>query len=62
MSSLEIFTLIGDILQWTFGIFELIGNYFNSFLLISGFLGFFYWMNLQKQYNKEAEKDPNQIK
>ena len=62
MSSIEIFTILGDIFQWTFGIFELIGNYFNGFLLISGFLGFFYWMNLQKRYNKEAENDPNQIK
>lgn len=62
MSSIEIFTMIGELLQWTFGVFEVIGNYFNFFLLMFGFFGFIYWMNLQKNYNNAAESDQNQIK
>ena len=62
MSSLEIFTMIGDLLQWTLGVFDVIGNYFNFFLLMFGFFGFIYWMNLQKKYNNAAENDPNQLK
>ena len=62
MSSIEIFTMIGDLLQWTLGIFDVIGNYFNFFLLMFGFFGFIYWMNLQRSYNKAAENDPNQLK
>ena len=63
MSSIEIFTIIGDILQGALGsIFNVIGNYFNFFLLMFGFFGFIYWMNLQRGYNKAAENDSNQLK
>jgi hypothetical protein len=54
--------MIGDLLQWTLGIFDVIGNYFNFFLLMFGFFGFIYWMNLQRSYNKAAENDSNQLK
>lgn len=49
-------------MQWTFGIFEVIGNSFNYFLVVLGFVGFAIWMNMQKKYNAEAEANPNQIK
>lgn len=62
MSSTDIFWGIGDLMQWTFGIFEVIGNSFNYLLLILGFVGFGIWMNMQKKYNAEAEANPNQIK
>lgn len=62
MSSSDIFWGIGDLMQWTFGIFEVIGNSFNYFLVVLGFVGFAIWMNMQKKYNAEAEANPNQIK
>ena len=54
MNSTDFFFLLGDIFQWTFQIFEIIGNAFNYFLLILGFGGFFYWMNIQRLFNGVA--------
>ena len=51
MNSTDFFFLLADIFQWTFQIFEIIGNSFNFFLLICGFGGFFYWMNIQRRLN-----------
>ncbi len=62
MSSSDFFYGIGDFFQWTFGFFEFIGNKFNYFLLLLGFFGFFYWMNIQKKLNEKASNDPNQLK
>ncbi len=53
---------LGDLFQWTFQIFEIIGNSFNYLLLLLGFFGFFYWMMKQAKFNKEAENNPNQLK
>jgi hypothetical protein len=39
---------IGDIANWTF--------------IVLGFVGFAFWMNWQRKFNKRAEENPNQIK
>lgn len=62
MSSSDIFYTIGDLLTASFKFFELVGNIFNYSLIVLGFFGFFYWMNIQKKLNDKAEKNPNQIK
>ena len=61
MSSTDIFFLIADVFQWTFQIFELIGNAVNYSLIILGFGGFFYWMNYQVKFNKMSDV-PAEIK
>ncbi len=53
---------LGDIFLWTFQIFEVIGNVFNYSLIVLGFFGLFFWLNLQKKYNAEAEHNSDQIK
>jgi hypothetical protein len=62
MTSASVFKAIAGFLQWTFGIFEIIGNGFNYAVIVLGFIGLFYWLNLQKKFNAEAESNPNQIK
>ena len=62
MSSGDVFHAIGDLLQWTFGIFEVIGNSFNYAVIALGFIGLFYWLNLQRKFNAEAGANPNKIK
>lgn len=63
MSSSVIFEAIGDAILWsTSVVFDNIGNSFNDLALILGFVGLFYWLNLQRKFNAEAEKDPNQLK
>ena len=60
MTLSDIFWGIGDIFQWTFQIFEVIGNSFNYFLIaVVGFGGLFYWLNLQRKFNAKAANDPN---
>ena len=61
MSSTDIFFLIADVFQWTFQIFELIGNAVNYSLITLGFVGFFYWMNYQVKFNKMSDV-PAEIK
>jgi hypothetical protein len=62
MSSSTVFHAIGDFLTWTFGIFEVIGNGFNYAVIALGFVGLFYWLNLQRKFNAEAAADKNKIK
>jgi hypothetical protein len=62
MSSSTIFHAIGDFLTWTLGIFDVIGNTFNYAVIVLGFVGLFYWLNLQRKFNAQAENDPNQLK
>jgi len=62
MNSTSFFYALGDFFQWTFGIFEIIGNSFNLFVLASGFFGFLYWMSLQNRFNNQAKKDSSKIK
>ena len=62
MTLAEFFFGLGDLFQWTFQIFELIGNLFNYTLIALGFFGLFYWLNKQKQFNMKAENNPEQLK
>ena len=62
MSTSIVFQGIADLLQWTFQIFEVIGNSFNYSVIVLGFIGLFYWLNYQAKFNAEAENNPNQIK
>ncbi|MDA7580496.1 hypothetical protein N8758_03625 [Crocinitomicaceae bacterium] len=56
---------LGDVLQWTFNILE--NDMPTTFLVntgavLLGFVGLFYWLNLQRKFNAQAEKDPDQLK
>lgn len=63
MSSKQIFEGLGDFILWTTEIlFENVGNLFNTAVIILGFVGLFYWLNLQKKFNQNAENNPNQLK
>ena len=63
MNSNVIFEGLGEFLLWTTSIlFENIGNLFNNAMIVLGFIGLFYWLNLQKKFNQEAKNNPNQIK
>jgi hypothetical protein len=62
MSSSDVIYTIGDLLTASFKFFEVVGNVFNYSLIVLGFFGFYYWMNIQKKLNDKASKDPNQIK
>ena len=55
MNSTDFFFLLGDVFQWTFQIFEIIGNAFNYLLIITGFVGFIYWMNIQRRFNDVSD-------
>jgi len=60
MTLSDFFWGLGDIFQWTFQIFQFLGNKFNYVLIaLVGFGGLFYWLNLQRKFNAAAEKDPN---
>ncbi len=52
---------LGDILNGAW-FYDNIGNIFNYSLIVLGFIGLFYWLNIQKKLNDKAAKDPNQIK
>ncbi|MDC3252728.1 hypothetical protein OAU25_00575 [Crocinitomicaceae bacterium] len=56
---------IGDFLTWTFNILE--NDMPTTFLVntgavLLGFVGLFYWLNLQRKFNAQAENDPDQLK
>ncbi len=57
MNSFDIFWGIGDFSQWLLGaMYDNIGNVFNYTCIVLGFVGLFYWLNLQNKYNKEELK------
>ena len=62
MSSTDVLYKIGSLLTSSFKFFEVVGNIFNYSLIVLGFFGFFYWMNIQKKLNDKAAKDSKQIK
>lgn len=63
MNSNVIFETIGDIILGSTSIvFDNIGNLFNNGAIVLGFIGLFYWLNLQRKCNREAENNPDQIK
>lgn len=64
MSTTDFFWGVGDCFQFAFLFFEFVGNYFNYFLILLGFYGFFYWMNIQRKLSAKANvphevSDPN---
>lgn len=62
MSSSTIFYAIADVFQWTFQIFEHIGDFVNYAFILLGFIGLFIWLNKQKKFNDAAAKSPNKLK
>lgn len=63
MNSTEFITGLGDFILWTTAIlFENIGNLFNNGAIVLGFIGLFYWLNVQKKFNQAAKNNPNQLK
>lgn len=63
MGSSVIFYGIGSFLtDVAFVPFEHIGDMVNFGFISLGFIGLFYWLNLQKKFNEKAAKDPHQLK
>lgn len=64
MTLSDIFWGIGDFMHWTFNLLQAdaIGNMFNYACIVLGFGGLFYWLNMQRKFNEQAENDPNQLK
>lgn len=48
---------LGDAFYWFFSIFEKLGNLPNWFFITLAFAMLFWWLNLQKKYNQEAERE-----
>jgi len=48
---------IGELIQSSFLILEALENKFNYAVIVLGFIGLFYWLNLQRKYNKEADEN-----
>jgi hypothetical protein len=61
MTLSDIIYTIGDLVQATFIVFEIIGNSFNTLLVLLGFAGFAYWMNFQRKANAKATI-PSEVK
>ena len=53
---------LANFFQFIFGFYDIVGNVFNYSCNVLGFVGLFYWLNYQRNFNKEAENNPNQIK
>lgn len=60
--------IMADFLYWLkdvfygfFGLLEKLGNIPNYAFIALGFVGLFYWLNLQKKYNKKAQ-DTGELK
>ncbi|MEM9051144.1 MAG: hypothetical protein AAGC47_03735 [Bacteroidota bacterium] len=64
----EIVGPIAGLVKWTFdNVLVPIGDLPdlvnpNYIFLVIGFLGMFYWLNMQRKYNNQAANNPNQIK
>ena len=58
MNSREMWWSIGYGLQSFLGmIYDNIGNIFNYSCIVLGFIGLFYWLNLQRKFNLVEFKD-----
>lgn len=65
MTLYDLFWGLGDFLQWTFRLLQndfWLTSVVNYGAIVLGFGGLFYWLNWQKKFNAQAEKDPNQLK
>lgn len=62
MSSTKVFNAIGDFCYDTIFIFyDNVGNIFNYSCIVLGFVGLFYWLNLQRKFNAAAKNDPTKL-
>lgn len=62
MSSTTVFNAIGDFCYDTAFIFyDNVGNIFNYSCIVLGFVGLFYWLNLQRKFDNQAKNDPNKL-
>jgi len=43
-------------------IYDNVGDYFNRFMMLIGFILLVYWLIKLNKYNQEAANNPNQIK
>jgi hypothetical protein len=58
MGSREFFEGLGELFtDYLFIPFEMVGNLFNYSVIVLGFVGLFYWLNLQKKFNEKAKKE-----
>lgn len=58
MSSSTIFYAIGDFMgNYGFLPLEWVGNVFNYACIVLGFVGLFYWLNLQNKMTKKAKEE-----
>ena len=64
MTLSEFFYWLGGIFEWTFRFLDedVVGNKFNYSVIVLGFVGLFYWLNLQRKMNNKAKNDSNQRK
>jgi hypothetical protein len=64
MTLSSIFWGIGDFLTATFTLLQenMVGDKLNYAIIALGFIGLFYWLNLQRKFNEKAKNDPNQLK
>ena len=66
MNLTDFFWGLGDLYYWVFenSLDEDKGitNFFNSAILIFGFIAFGYWMMKQAKLNKQAASNPDQLK
>ncbi|MFM7467327.1 MAG: hypothetical protein ACKO2O_05440 [Crocinitomicaceae bacterium] len=54
MSTTDFFWNLGDLFQTAFLFYDMVGNYFNYLLILLGFFGFFYWMNVQRKLSANS--------
>lgn len=65
MSSTDFFWGLGDLLETVlmpldadWGITAIL----NTIIPVGGFIGLFYWLNLQRKFNQQAENNADQLK
>lgn len=65
MTLTDFFWALGDIFYFIFLPLEddfWLTSFMNTGILILGFIGLFYWLNIQRKLSVKAENDPNQLK
>ncbi len=53
----EIVFALEDLFEWTFQILPALRNAPNILALVLILIAIFYWLNLQRKYNKKAEEE-----
>jgi hypothetical protein len=62
MSSTVVFKAIGKFCyDVPFIFYDNVGNIFNYSCIVLGFVGLFYWLNLQRKFDAAAKNDPNKL-